>query len=80
MTVKSDPGFRQELLDVSSVDAPLSPAARSLFIGGGGDISFTAEGDSAPVTWTVPAGFYVFMRVKVVHNSGTTATNIVAIR
>lgn len=56
----------------------LSFIARSLFVGGAGDISVvTLEGTT--VSFTVPAGFILPLEVSRVRSTGTTATGIVAL-
>lgn len=54
--------------------------ARALYIGGAGDVSVIAVGDSSAVTLTaVSAGTILPIRVKRVLSTGTTATAIVAL-
>lgn len=53
--------------------------AKALWIGGAGNVSIIAEGDTAAVTLTAAAaGQMISLRVKRVRATGTTATNIVA--
>lgn len=55
----------------TAVDFPLG-----LFVGVAGDVTFLAKDASAAVTWTVPAGFYIYGHIVQVPSSGTTATQI----
>lgn len=52
-------------------------AARSLYVGGAGDVVVVAPDDSAVKFVGVPAGTVLPVRAKRVNLTGTTATNIV---
>lgn len=53
---------------------------RSLFIGTGGDVTAIAVGDDAAVLYkNLPDGSYLNVQVKAVLDTGTTATDIVAL-
>lgn len=61
-----------------AVDLP--QVAKSLWVGGAGNVSVIAEGDTVPVTLTAAAaGTLIPLRVKRVRATGTTATAIVAL-
>lgn len=51
--------------------------SRALWIGGAGNIVVTPAGGGADVTYTVPAGTVLPIRVSRVKATGTTATQIV---
>jgi len=59
--------------------ADLANVAVALFVGGAGDVSVDTVGGQESVVFTLPAGSVLPVRVKRVNNTGTTATNIVAL-
>lgn len=59
-------------------DEDLVRRARSLYIEGEGNVTFTAL-DGTTDTWAVPANFYLNVQVVRVFQTGTTATGIHAI-
>jgi hypothetical protein len=56
----------------------LAYISRALFIGGAGNIVVTPSSGQANITYTVPAGMILPIRVSRVLATGTTATNIVS--
>jgi hypothetical protein len=56
----------------------LAYISRALFIGGAGNIVVTPASGQANITYTVPAGMILPIRVSRVIATGTTATNIVS--
>ena len=53
---------------------------KAIYVGGAGDLSLIGGGDTAPVVLAaVPAGSIIPVRAKIVRNTGTTATDIVAL-
>jgi len=60
-------------------DVVLDPPARSLWVGGGGNVYVDAVNEGSNVLFTVPDGGIVPVRVTRVRNASTTATNIVAL-
>lgn len=58
----------------------LTKVARSLYIGGAGNVSVVAKDDITPVVFkNVPAGSYLMVEAKIVRSTSTTATDIVAL-
>jgi hypothetical protein len=57
----------------------LSTWARSLYVGGAGNINVVTVNGSTVLFSSVPAGFILPVRVKRVLSTSTTATNIVAL-
>lgn len=79
MSYVSDPGKFGEAVTPSDVTS-LSNPARSLYVGGTGSLSVVMYGDGATVTFAaVPVGIFP-IQITRVNASGTTATNIVALR
>lgn len=65
-------------VDVSAADQGFDRAARALYIGGDGDVAVTMS-EGQDVTFAgLPAGTILPVNVITVLNTGTTATNIVA--
>lgn len=59
--------------------ADLATTSRALYVGTGGDVAVILADDSAAVTLvSVPAGSVLPVRAKRVMDTGTSATNIVA--
>ena len=56
----------------------LAYISRALFIGGAGTIRVTPTSGQSAVTYTVPAGMILPIRVSRVWSTGTTATNVVS--
>lgn len=52
----------------------------ALYIGGTGNVSVVTEGDQTVAFMGVPVGTTLYIRVKRVRATGTTATNIVGLR
>jgi hypothetical protein len=67
-----------KLAAVTPSDSTDLGAVRALFVGGAGDISVLAQGDSSPVVFTVPAGIILPIFASKVYATGTDATNIIA--
>ena len=59
--------------------ADLGTVARSLYVGGGGDVKVDMAGSGTVTFVAVPAGSILPVRAKRVYATGTTATNIVAL-
>lgn len=79
MSDVSNPGKWGEAVTPSDVTNLGSPA-RSLYVGGTGALSVVMYGDGATVTFAaVPVGVFP-IQVTRVNATGTTATNIVALR
>lgn len=67
-------------IDISGGDATLSPTA-CVFVGVGGDIVVDAEDSGTQITFkNLPSGSFVPVACSKVYQSGTTATDLVAIR
>jgi hypothetical protein len=60
-------------------DADLPLRARSLYIGGAGNIALVTVGGSSITFNNIPAGFILPVRVARVLATGTTATQIVSL-
>jgi len=58
----------------------LDPPARSLYVGGAGDVVVVFEDDAAITFTGVPAGTVLPVQAKRVNSTSTTATAIVALR
>ncbi|MGB1216030.1 MAG: spike base protein, RCAP_Rcc01079 family [Pikeienuella sp.] len=56
----------------------IEPFPVALFIGGAGDIVVEAV-DGGSASFTVPAGYMLYVQAVKVLSTGTTATNIVAL-
>ena len=65
-------------VDVSITDATFAQS-RTVYAGGAGTIVVTPAAGGSDITFTVPAGGLVPVRVSAVKNSGTSATLLVAI-
>lgn len=77
----SNPGAMfsaSKLTAVTPNDTTDLGAVRALYVGGGGDISVLAQGDSSPVVFTVPSGIILPIFASKVYATGTDATNIIA--
>ena len=59
--------------------AELSPVARSLYVGGAGDVKVTTEAGTDVTFSGALAGSIIPVRCRRVFSTGTTATNIVAL-
>jgi hypothetical protein len=69
-----------QLFAIVPADADLAVPARSLYVGGAGNVAVIGLDDSAAVTLTaVPAGTILPVSVKQVKSTGTTATGIVGL-
>lgn len=79
--MRKDFGFSENAIavDVSGGDQALAQGCRAFYIGGTGDLAVTMW-DGATVTFAgLPAGSILPIRARVVLNSGTTATSIIAL-
>lgn len=66
---------------VPSDTADLSRTTRSLYVGGAGNVTVDLRGGDQAVTFVgVPAGTFLPLRVTRVRQTGTSATNILALR
>lgn len=67
-------------VSVTPSDTDAIEACRALYVGGTGDITMRARGSSADVVFAaVPAGTILPVQVTYVRETGTTATDIVAL-
>lgn len=77
------PANRQERLTIAaSPDAQVVPTygiAASLYVEAAGTVSVMGEDDTVAVTWTVPAGSYIFVRTKAIMTSGTSVASVIAL-
>ena len=55
------------------------PPARSIYVGGAGDLSVIMSDDSAVTFSSVPAGMVIPITVKKVMSTGTTATLLIGL-
>ena len=55
------------------------PPARSVYVGGAGNVSITAMDDTTATFTNVPPGVILPIHVKQVKATGTTATNILGL-
>lgn len=69
-----EPGYGAFAITKSDVTV-LDPMPREVYVTGAGDISFVGA-DGETDTWTVPANFYIPVRMQKVLATGTTATGI----
>lgn len=77
MSALSDPGA--QFIAVTPSDTVSYRNLRSLYIGGGGDVSIIGKDGGPAVTFAaVPAGFVLPVQASIVRATGTTATDIVA--
>lgn len=65
-------------VDVSGGDVTFTQA-RTIYAGGAGNVAATPWGGGSDITVTVPAGGVVPVRVRVVKQSGTTATALLSV-
>ncbi len=72
--------FSKAVAVTPSDGADLASIAGALYIGGAGNLSLILADDSAAVTFNAAAGDILRLKVKRVRATGTTATNIVALR
>lgn len=75
----ASPAQRAETVDASSGDDTLTRVSRGLYVGTSGDVAVTMYGGGNVTFANVPAGTILPVRVTVVLNSGTTASDIVAL-
>lgn len=76
----ADPGW--SLVEVTSSDSTeYDPPLRSVYVGGTGNVSVLAVGDTvAVIFYNVPAGGYVLAQCQKVMATGTTATLLTGLR
>ncbi|WP_152982211.1 spike base protein, RCAP_Rcc01079 family [Prosthecomicrobium hirschii] len=75
--LESPPAFAAAVTPSDSTD--LTTDARSLYIGGSGNVKVTTSGGSTETFYNLSAGSYLVQRVHRVWSTGTTATYIVAV-
>lgn len=78
----SNPGAMfsaSKLTIVTPSDSTALVGVRGLWVGGAGIINVLAQGDTAPVQLTVPAGTLLPIFASKVYATSTTATLIVAL-
>jgi len=78
----SNPGAMfsaSKLTTVTTSDSTALVGVRGLWVGGAGIINVLAQGDTAPVQLTVPAGTLLPIFASKVYATSTTATLIVAL-
>ena len=64
----------------ASDTADLPYVTRGVYVGGGGDLKFTAADDATPQTWkAVPQGTFIDGAIKRVYATGTTATFLIGV-
>lgn len=77
-SAKTKPAIRTA--DVTPSDATIyNPPMRGLYVGGSGTVKLIAADDTVASTWQVTAGSYIFVEIKQVLSTGTTATSMVAL-
>lgn len=79
--MRKDIGFAEKAIavNVSSGDQDFANGFRALFVGGAGNIAVTMKG-GGDVTFTgVTAGLILPISASVIKQTGTTATNVVAL-
>ena len=59
-------------------DTDLAISPRKIYVGGAGNINMRGIDDTANTLWTVPAGTTIEFTPRMIHATGTTATNIIA--
>jgi hypothetical protein len=65
---------------VPANDTELAVYSRQVYVGGTGNLNVIMVGDTANTLFSaVQVGTMLPIRVKVIHSTGTTATNIVAV-
>lgn len=77
MQTDSSPADFSSAVDLSSADA--SVFARSLYVGGAGDVKVDTVGGSTVTFVGVPAGSILPVRASKVYKVGTSATSILAL-
>ena len=66
-------------VDVSAADQVLGRTARGFWVGGEGNLALVMD-DGSELTFTgIPAGYLLVAQATTVKNSGTTATNVLAL-
>lgn len=77
---KMIPARHAEALDASISDDQPSQSTRAIYIGGTGDISVDMLGGELAVIFkAVPAGTVLPIQITELNNTGTTATDVVAL-
>lgn len=68
-------------VDVTPSDSTVLTDVRSIYVGGSGDVAAILANDSVAVTFVaVPAGQIIPIAAKKIMATGTTATDIVALK
>lgn len=78
MSHVSDPAAFAETVTPSNTDNLTSPA-RSLYVGGTGNVSVEMYGSGTMIFSSVPAGTILPVQITRVNLTNTTATNMVAL-
>lgn len=66
-------------VDVSAANQSLGRTARAFWIGGAGNLALTMDDGSSLTFVGIPAGTILPVQATVVLNSGTTATDVLAL-
>ena len=79
--MKKDFGFSEKAvaIDVSADDQALPLGCRAFYIGGTGDLAVTMWGGGNVTFVGLPAGSILPIRASAVLNTGTSATDVVAL-
>ena len=78
-TGTNETSSRKAVTIVPADNAALVDIPRRLYVGGAGDVNVILANDTANVVFkAVPVGSYLNIAPKTIHQTGTSATNIVA--
>ena len=66
-------------VDVSAADQVLPKTSRAFWIGGTGDLALVMDDGSEITLVGIPAGALLALQAGTVKNTGTSATNVVAL-
>jgi hypothetical protein len=79
MTKETQSATGAVAIDVSAADQSLGRTCRGLWVGGAGDVAVTMEEGQSVTFAGIPAGSLLPVQVTAVLNSGTTATDMLAL-